>query len=225
MLTWQELTARATPCSRCGSRFRIAGPLDEPALAEIRAFVGSGRPLDAIGVIRDCAKASLADAKGIYEHVTLTVGECRECKASLSGEVLSDCARCGALNIDAKPSVVESRPPHGSKQHHYDVEAEVRFLSTEEGGRRKAALSGYRPAHLVLPDYLTTGIHHYVDRESVQPGETVRAFITFITPEAYPRSLWPGKVVRVQEASKLVAHARILQVLNPVLLNADEKHD
>ncbi len=39
-----------------------------------------------------------------------------------------------------------------------DVEAEVTFLGEAEGGRARPAISGYRPAHSVLDDYLTSGV-------------------------------------------------------------------
>lgn len=63
-----------------------------------------------------------------------------------------------------------------------DVEAEVTFLSTEEGGRKTPIVSGYRPNHLIKPDYLTSGQHEYLDVNQVFPGQTVCANIWFITP-------------------------------------------
>jgi hypothetical protein len=101
-----------------------------------------------------------------------------------------------------------------------DVEAEVTFLATSAGGRSTRALSGYRPAHLIREDYLTTGIQQYIGTDGASPGETVRAHITFITPEAYPRSLWENKIVVMQEGSRVVGHARISKILNPLLRRA-----
>ena len=99
-----------------------------------------------------------------------------------------------------------------------DVEAQVRFLSTSEGGRHKPAFSGYRPAHLVRDDYLTTGVHDYLDTTEAKPGETVRATITFISPAAYPGSLWIGKVINVQEGGRVVGHATITKIYNELLV-------
>jgi len=48
--------------------------------------------------------------------------------------------------------------------------------------RKNPASDGYRPAHLVKNDYLTTGIHHYYDVDAVAPSETAKGTITFITP-------------------------------------------
>ena len=98
-----------------------------------------------------------------------------------------------------------------------DIEAVVTFIPTVEGGRHSPAFSGYRPNHLVLPDYLTTGHHEYKEKERVMPGESAETEIWFITPEAYPNCMFEGREIRVQEGSRLVGHARVLKVLNPIL--------
>ncbi|MFF2450767.1 hypothetical protein ACFVSW_27445 [Neobacillus sp. NPDC058068] len=99
-----------------------------------------------------------------------------------------------------------------------DVEAKITFLTTEEGGRNFPVYSGYRPAHLVKEDYLTTGTHHYYNKEKVELGETVLGTITFITPEAYPNTLWVGKRITIQEASHIVGYAEITKIFNETLL-------
>lgn len=85
-----------------------------------------------------------------------------------------------------------------------DIEAEVTFLRTEEGGRSRPVITGYRPNHLVRDDYLTSGTHEYINAEVVNPGETAHTRITFITPEVYPHCLWVGRVINVQEGGHLV---------------------
>jgi elongation factor Tu len=98
-----------------------------------------------------------------------------------------------------------------------DVEAEITFFPTEQGGRQGPALSGYRPAHRVRDDYLTTGVHTYSDRDEVLPGQTARGCITFITPEVYPHCLWVGCEIDMQEGSRVVGRVKITKILNPLL--------
>ena len=69
----------------------------------------------------------------------------------------------------------------------------------------------------MLPEYLTTGHHEYKQKDMVLPGESAETDIWFLTPEAYPQSLVAGQVIKVQEGSRLVGHAKILKVLNPIL--------
>jgi translation elongation factor EF-Tu-like GTPase len=98
-----------------------------------------------------------------------------------------------------------------------DIEAEVTFLATADGGRSKPALSGYRPTHLVLPDYLTSGHHEYKDKDAVLPGESAITDIWFLSPDQYPKSMRVGKIIRVQEGSRLIGHAKVLKIYNEVL--------
>ena len=98
-----------------------------------------------------------------------------------------------------------------------DIEAEIAFIKTEDGGRRSPCTSGYRPAHLVKEDYLTTGVHQYYGKELVFPGETTIGTITFITPEAYPHCLWQGKRMNIQEGNKIVGYATVVKIFNELL--------
>ncbi|MNJ47268.1 Elongation factor Tu [compost metagenome] len=102
-----------------------------------------------------------------------------------------------------------------------DVEAKITFLKEEEGGRTRSVLSGYRPNHRVRDNYLTTGTHHYYDKDIVQMGDTVLGTITFIAPESYPRCLWVGKTISIQEGSRVVGYAEITNVFNHILLKDD----
>ncbi|MBP3966538.1 hypothetical protein [Paenibacillus lignilyticus] len=104
-----------------------------------------------------------------------------------------------------------------------DIEAKITFLVSDGkgNGRHKPARSGYRPAHLVRDDYLTTGTHQYYGDVIAQPGETVLGTIAFITPEVYPRTLWIGKIIRIQEGSRIVGHAEVTQIFNEILKKSD----
>lgn len=66
-----------------------------------------------------------------------------------------------------------------------DRSPDVEVIFEFNGTRLNPANDGYRPAHLVTDNYLTTGIHHYYGVESVPPNGTAKGTITFITPEAF----------------------------------------
>jgi elongation factor Tu len=42
-----------------------------------------------------------------------------------------------------------------------------------------------------------------------------------LSPEIYPRSLWVGKVIAVQEGARVVGWAKIVEILNEVLRRTD----
>jgi len=100
-----------------------------------------------------------------------------------------------------------------SMQIKADVEAFFEF----NGTRKNAAFEGYRPAHLVKDDYLTTGMHHYYGVNEVAPDGRAYGTITFISPEYYPNCLWIGKKISIQEGARVVGQATITKIYNPVL--------
>ena len=87
-----------------------------------------------------------------------------------------------------------------------DVEAIFRFSGT----RSRPYADGYRPAHRVTDNYLTTGVHHYNYTKFVPSDGTATGTITFLT----------------QEGDHIVGYATITKVLNPLLLcnNIDQKN-
>lgn len=94
-----------------------------------------------------------------------------------------------------------------------DVEVIFEFNCT----RINPAVDGYRPAHLITENYLTTGVHHYYQMDEVLPNGVAKGTITFLSPEAYPHCLWVGKRINIQEGARVVGHATITKIFNPLL--------
>ena len=94
-----------------------------------------------------------------------------------------------------------------------DVEVTFRF----NGTRRGPVYDGYRPAHRVREDYLTSGLHRYLEVTQVAPDGTARGTITFLTPEVYPGTMWVGRVINIHEGERVVGTATVEKVLNPIL--------
>ena len=97
------------------------------------------------------------------------------------------------------------------------IKPDVEVVFEFNGVRENPAVDGYRPAHNVQSGYLTTGIHHYYDVDSVAPDGTAKGTITFLSPEAYPSCLWVGKKISIQEGDKIVGFATIMKIFNPIL--------
>lgn len=104
-----------------------------------------------------------------------------------------------------------------------DIEAEIRFLTTEEGGRRTPVKSGYRPPHdFDLKDGLIDARHDFVGTEWVEPGGSVTSQLTFLAPEFLAGRLRPGFEFCVCEASRIVGRGRITKIFNKALLESGE---
>ena len=90
-----------------------------------------------------------------------------------------------------------------------DVEVVFHFYE------KRKLYEGYRPIHKVLDNYLTTGRHHYNDTS--EETNEVEGTITFISPDAYPRSLWVGKNIDMSDGEKSIGYATVVKILNPIL--------
>lgn len=93
------------------------------------------------------------------------------------------------------------------------IEAEIRFLTTEEGGRRGYVVSGYRP-QFFYDGQDHDAVHEFPDADRVLPGQTVRVHITFFHPENHIGRLYPGKKFSIREGVQVVAEGRVTNILN-----------
>ena len=99
-----------------------------------------------------------------------------------------------------------------------DIQAEVRFSTTLEGGRNGPVCTNYRPCHdMGIDGMLNDGKHEFVDREWVALGDTVVSRIRFLVPEYQAGRLYEGMPFTIQEGSKIVGRGRVIRILNPAL--------
>ncbi len=96
------------------------------------------------------------------------------------------------------------------------VRANVRLLSTAEGGRASSIKGSYRPNHNFFgPDDrdMTMGrIDLPVDTE-LHPGDSIDLLITLWNWPGLEGQIYPGREWRIQEGAKLVGIGTILEVL------------
>ena len=105
-----------------------------------------------------------------------------------------------------------------------DIEAEIRFLSPEEGGRHTPYRSGYRPNHDFGTDGMLNDAHHeYVGIDTVAPGDTVTARLWFLAPDYQAGRLYEGFEFTVQEGARIVGRGRVSKVINKGLERANSR--
>ena len=94
-----------------------------------------------------------------------------------------------------------------------DIEAEITFVPTEEGGRKAPAFSGYRPQfYFGGLDY--DADQEYPDVESVAPGQTARTFLRLLSPDYIVGQVFTGMEFQVREGSRVVARGRVTKILH-----------
>lgn len=104
-----------------------------------------------------------------------------------------------------------------------DIEAEISFLSTEQGGRQFSAISGYRPSHnFGLDGMLNDAAHEYIGCESAAPGHTVKVNMWFLVPKYQEGRLSAGFPFTVQGGSRIVGNGVVTKVLNASLQHGPE---
>src|SRR6266496_4891449 len=94
-----------------------------------------------------------------------------------------------------------------------DIEVEITYLTTEEGGRRKPAFPEYRP-QFFYDGRDWDAVHTYPDVELVMPGQTVRAYLSFLSPECHVGRLSPGKEFLIREGQRTVGKGHVTKILN-----------
>jgi elongation factor Tu-like protein len=98
-------------------------------------------------------------------------------------------------------------------ENSFDIEAELTFIPTDEGGRSMPAKSGYRP-QFFYDGHDWDAIYDYGDVEEVAPGETVLARLRFLSPQCHVGKLFPGKEFLLREGQRVVGHGTVTRILN-----------
>lgn len=93
-----------------------------------------------------------------------------------------------------------------------DIEAEITFVPTEQGGRKTLAHSGYRP-QFYYDGHDWDAIHQYPDVESVRPGQTVRTLLRFLSPVSHVDRVQVGMEFQIREGQKVVGYGRVTKIL------------
>lgn len=93
-----------------------------------------------------------------------------------------------------------------------DIEATITFLPTDKCGRKSPAFKGYRPQfYYDGGDWLAA--YEYPGVESVNPGDTLHAYICFGAPDQHVGKLHVGKPFLVREGQHIVAYGVITGIL------------
>lgn len=99
-----------------------------------------------------------------------------------------------------------------------DFIATLKYKTTEEGGRKTAAISGYRPTvKFSFDKMLTSGIQTFIDKEMVYPGETVNAFIKILAVPYFEGRLEEGIEFIFTEGNRVMGSGIIKEILNQEL--------
>src|SRR4051812_364992 len=93
-----------------------------------------------------------------------------------------------------------------------DIEVQLTFLPTDGGGRLGPVFRDYRPQfHYAGVDW--DARHKYPDVTQVNPGDTVRAYLAFLSPAEHAGRIQGGMPFLIREGLKTVAYGVVTRVL------------
>jgi translation elongation factor EF-Tu-like GTPase len=92
-----------------------------------------------------------------------------------------------------------------------NVEVEVTLIPTAQGGRNSWVASGYRPQFRYAGQDWDAEFTFEVSR--VQPGETAKAVVRFLSPEAHRGVLAEGTTFELREGVRVVGHGTVTKLL------------
>jgi hypothetical protein len=99
-----------------------------------------------------------------------------------------------------------------------DFIAILKYKTAEEGGRKTAANSGYRPdIKFPFDKMLTCGFQTFIDQEKVLPGESVKAEIKINATEYFKGQLFEDLEFDFREGQNIIGTGKILKIVNPIL--------
>jgi translation elongation factor EF-Tu-like GTPase len=102
-----------------------------------------------------------------------------------------------------------------------DILVEMTFLPTEHGGRRTPVIPGlYRP-QFYYKNHDWDVRYEFIDVTKVKPGETAKAYVTFMSPREHFGNLKEGDHFLIREGQKVVAYGHVIQIID---LEKSAKH-
>ena len=93
----------------------------------------------------------------------------------------------------------------------HEVKAILTLLRTEEGGRKTAIASGYRPS-FYIGDLQADGAIELLGVDQQVPGETMSVRIRFLHPENFGKALLVGVDFEAREGTKRIGSGKITEV-------------
>jgi len=99
-----------------------------------------------------------------------------------------------------------------------DFIAVLKYRTTEEGGRKTPAYSGYRPqVKFSFQKIQTSGQQTFINKKIVYPGEIVEAEIKIISVEIFKNCLEEGMNFEFREGDRIIGTGQIIKILNEKL--------
>jgi hypothetical protein len=128
---------------------------------------------------------------------------------------------CNQNNFDKV--LIDILSYYEQQMQNIDFIANLKYLTTEEGGRKTPAFSGYRPqVKFDFDEMQTSGQQTFINKDTVYPGDTVEAAIRILSVEHFENTLTEGMTFEFREGSKVIGTGKIIDILNDRLIKTSK---
>ncbi|UZR97438.1 hypothetical protein [Chondrinema litorale] len=93
-----------------------------------------------------------------------------------------------------------------------DLEVEINYLTRKESGRTGPVFTGYC-GQFYYDGFDWDAPQQFLDEEICFLGETIRAYVQFMSPKQHIGKFYVGKIFKVREGAKTVGIGKILKIL------------
>ena len=120
---------------------------------------------------------------------------------------------CGELEAEAYEYFHENK--YEAENSEADFVATLTYRTTEQGGRKTPAVSGYRPQiKFAFEEMQTSGEQTFIERKTVFPGDMINAEIKLLSPEYFENKLDYGMKFEFREGETVIGTGKILHIIN-----------
>jgi translation elongation factor EF-Tu-like GTPase len=95
-----------------------------------------------------------------------------------------------------------------------DLLVEITFLPTEHGGRKSQIVSGYRPQFYYNGMDWMAGFDFLNDDKPINPGDTVRAYVTFGSPKDHYGRIKNNNHFLLREGQRVLAYGHVIKLID-----------
>lgn len=103
-----------------------------------------------------------------------------------------------------------------------ELQADIYYLTEQEGGRKKPVASGYRGQfHYDGKDY--DAAQQFLEKDWCHLGESVQVLIQTASPQIHAGQFYEGKAFEIREGAKVVGKGVVTKVLQPTFQSWNSK--
>jgi len=144
-----------------------------------------------------------------------------DCWHHESGNSISDMLEISKLGNDAVDSDVVLNKIISYYETEFantDFVADLKYRTTEEGGRKLPAFSKYRSqVKFEFDEMQTSGVQTFIDQDKVLPGESIRAKIRLSEVDYFAGKLEDDMHFEFREGPRIIGNGKIRLILNEKL--------